>query len=87
MIPLAWLALAQEGGGRSTLPFRDPFVAIDPYWLWMMLPLVLAIAVVYKAIKLNDLSRLPREAATLALQITAFMVGAAASVWFIVEYL
>ena len=47
----------------------------------LLLPLVVAISVVYKTIKLEDLSRLPREAGILCVQILSFMVLAAAGLW------
>ena len=50
-------------------------------WLVLLLPLVVAISVVYKTIKLEDLSRLPREAGILCVQILSFMVLAAAGLW------
>lgn len=63
-------------------PFLDP-LPIDGYWL--LLPLVIAIAVVYKTIKVDDLVRLPREATILATQIMIFMVLAAVALWLLVE--
>ena len=63
-------------------PFLDP-APFDGYWLFI--PLVTAIAVVYKTIKLDDLRRLPREATILAAQITVFMVLAAVAIWLLVE--
>ncbi|MCE9588996.1 MAG: hypothetical protein K8S99_00550 [Planctomycetes bacterium] len=65
-------------------PFRDP-MPLDTYWLLLLPPLVLAIALVYKTIKLDDLSLLPRQATFLAGQIIAFMVLAAAALWLITE--
>lgn len=65
-------------------PFLEP-LPIDDYWLWFLLPLVVAIAVVYKAIKLDDLRRLPAQAAFLAAQIVAFMILAAAALWLLTE--
>lgn len=61
-------------------PFLDP-VPIDDFWLILLVPLVIAVAVVYKAIKLDDLSELPRQATHLAGQIMVFMVLAAAALW------
>lgn len=66
------------------MPLRDP-LPVGDYWLLLLLPLVIAISVVYKTIKLHDLSRLPREAAVLAGQIIAFMVLAAAGLWLLTE--
>jgi len=44
-----------------------------PTWavLWLILPLCLAVAVVYKTIRVGDLSKLPRSVAVLV----AYMVG------------
>ncbi|MBI1337523.1 MAG: hypothetical protein GC164_11230 [Phycisphaera sp.] len=73
----------------SYLPFRNP-LPLDRYWLVLMLPMVLAISVAYKAIKMEDLSEdggLPRQAAVLAGQITLFMVLAGAGLWFLTEIL
>ena len=61
-------------------PFIDP-LPIDDFWLALLLPLVLAIAVVYKTIKLDDLSRLASQSAYLAAQIVAFMIIAAGVLW------
>jgi hypothetical protein len=58
---------------------------LDDYWLVLLLPLSIAIAVVYKTIKLDDLTRLPRQASYLAAQIVAFMVLAAAALWLMTE--
>lgn len=57
-------------------PFLEP-LPIDAWWLWLAVPLVVGVAVVYKTIKLPELSRLPREAATLAGQVLVFMAMAA----------
>lgn len=61
-------------------PFLDP-IAIDDYWLLLLLPLVFVIALVYKTIKLDDLTHLMRHAFYLAGQIVVFMVLAAAGLW------
>ena len=66
------------------VPFRDP-LAVDEYWLAMMLPLVIAIAIVYKTIKLERLSDLPREATFLTVQIIGFMAVAAGVLWAVTE--
>lgn len=66
------------------VPLRDP-IPIGEYWLLLLLPLVIVISIVYKTIKLYDLSRLPRETAVLAAQIVAFMILAAAGLWLLTE--
>lgn len=64
--------------------FREP-LPLDAYWLVLLLPLVLGIAIVYKTIKLEDLSLLPRQALSLAGQIIVFMVLAAGVLWLATE--
>lgn len=65
-------------------PLLDP-LPLDDYWLLLLVPLALAIAIVYKTIKTDDLSRLPRQAAVLTGQILAFMALAAAALWLLTE--
>lgn len=65
-------------------PLLDP-LPLDSYFLLFLVPLIAVIAVVYKTIKLEDLSRLPRSAAKLTLQILVFMVLAAAALWMLTE--
>ena len=56
--------------------FHAP-LPIDDYWVWFALPLVIAIAVVYKTLKGHPPRRLPREAGLLVIQILVFLVAAA----------
>lgn len=65
-------------------PLLDP-LPLDDYWMWLMIPMVAAIAIVYKAIKLDDLTQLPRQAAGLALQFIILMAAAAAALYIITE--
>ncbi len=65
-------------------PFIDP-LRIDGQWLLLLLPLVLAISVVYKTIKTPELAKVPRETAVLSAQIVAFMALAAAGLWLLTE--
>src|SRR5206468_1374144 len=68
----------------TTRPLLHP-LRMDPAWLWLVLPMVLAVAIVYKAIKLDDLRKLPLAALWLATQILAFMTLAAAVLWVLTE--
>ncbi len=65
--------------------FVQPLL-LDRYWLLMVLPMIAAICVVYKTIKLNDINQLPREAWVLALQIIFFMVLAAVVLWLLTRF-
>jgi len=67
-------------------PFLHPLPMNDA-WLLMMLPMVAAIAIVYKTIKLKDMAKLPREVAKLSLQIIAFMAVAAALLWVLTDFM
>jgi hypothetical protein len=61
-------------------PFLDP-LPYEPYWLVLLLPLVLAIALVYKTIKSPTLANLPAQAVRLAGEILMFMVLIGAGLW------
>jgi hypothetical protein len=65
-------------------PLLDP-MPIDAYWLWLLAPMVVAVAVIYKAIKIDDLAQLPRQAASLAIQFVVLMALAAAALWLLSE--
>lgn len=65
-------------------PFFDP-LPIDGYWMLLLIPMVICIAVVYKTIKTDRLHKIPREASILAAQIVAFMVLAALALWMLTE--
>ena len=67
-------------------PFHEP-LPIDRYWIVLLLPMVVAISVVYKTIKIKDLSQLPRQATSLAFHIIMFMTLAAAMLWLVTELL
>lgn len=61
-------------------PFLDP-APIEQYWLWLLPPLILVIAIVYRTIKTEQLSTVPGRAAYLAFQIGVFIVLAGALLW------
>ena len=54
----------------SYRPFLTPLPIWD-YWYLLLLPLCLAVAIVYKAIRVDDLSRIPRQ----ALVVTVWIIG------------
>lgn len=70
------------------VPFLTPLPAwSDTTWPWLLLPLCLAIAVVYKSIKCRTMRQVPREAAVLMAWIVAGMVIAAVGLALLVEAL
>ena len=66
-------------------PLIDPLPALypglDDYWLWFVIPLVIAISIVYKGTRVATVSRLPKEAATLSAQILISMVLASIALY------
>ena len=66
------------------MPFIEP-MNLHETWLLLLPPLVVGIAIVYKALKTEDLARLPGEALRLTLYIHLFMILIAAVLWTIVE--
>ena len=67
------------------IPFLEPLDLSDGVLLFLLIPLVVIITTVYKAIKLEDLSQLPRQALWLSLQIVVFMILMAAVLWLLSE--
>lgn len=67
-------------------PLLDP-LPVDQYWLWLVLPMVMAISVVYKAVKIPNpgLAVMTVQSLKLALQIFAVLVGASAVLLFLTE--
>jgi hypothetical protein len=53
-------------------PFRTP-LPVWNYWVLLALPLCLAIAIVYKSVRCESMSRVPREAAGLFVFIIAVL--------------
>jgi hypothetical protein len=72
MIPSTMLAFT---------PFFDPlpalFPGMDEYWLLLVIPLVVAISLVYKGTRMKELRGLPKDAAIMSVQILVMMVFAA----------
>jgi hypothetical protein len=64
--PLAWT------------PFLDPIpIWSNAVWPWFIIPLAVAVALVYKSIKCRSMSLVPREAASIAFWIVTGMIIAA----------
>ncbi|MEX0774296.1 MAG: hypothetical protein WD042_01140 [Phycisphaeraceae bacterium] len=79
LTPPATLTLAWQ-------PFFEP-LTLGHAWLFLIIPMALAIAVVYKAIRLDDLSLLPRKALVMAGQIVVCMALGAVVLWLITEWI
>ncbi|MCK4873584.1 MAG: hypothetical protein KAS72_12755 [Phycisphaerales bacterium] len=66
-------------------PFLDPINCLHDWWWVMLVPLAAFIAVIYKAIRMPNLRKLPSEAAVLAVQIVLGMIGLAIVIHVIAE--
>jgi len=78
-LPLAQ-ALAADAPAAGPYHYSRPFLQPLPvwnYWPWLLVPLAIAVAVVYKSIKCRRVSQVPKEAAVLTLWILGGMVVAA----------
>lgn len=69
----------------SWKPFLTPMPIWD-YWMWLLIPLSLGVAVVYKATKCATAAQVPKEAAILFAEIVLGMFAAAAVVALVVRY-
>ena len=74
VLPVSLAAGAPEY--HYTTPFFQPLPVWDA-WPWLLLPLCVAVAVVYKSIKCRWMREVPREATVLAFWILAGMAAAA----------
>ena len=75
ILALISLALAD---GAAYRPFLDPLpIWSNAAWPWLIVPLCLAVSVVYKSVRCKSMKSVPREAATLTILIILGM-GAAA---------
>jgi cation transporter-like permease len=55
-------------------PFLDPIpIWSNAVWPWLLLPLTIAVALVYKSIKCRSMRQVPREAASIAIWIVVGM--------------
>ncbi|MEX0744550.1 MAG: hypothetical protein WD118_03015 [Phycisphaeraceae bacterium] len=77
-------SLASPLASVAWVPLIEP-MPIESFWQALLVPLAVAIAVVYKTIKIEDLRQLPRQAMVLTSQIVVLMALAAIVIWVLVE--
>jgi hypothetical protein len=66
-------------------PFVQPLPVWD-YWQWLLIPLCIAVSVVYKTVKCRHVRQIPREAASITLWIILAMIGVAAGVLLVYKF-
>lgn len=67
-------------------PFLHPLPVWD-YWVWLLLPLCFAVAVVYKSVRVDAMGRVPAEAVKFTVWIVVGMALAAAALLLLVNLL
>ena len=63
------------------VPFVEPFYGAWNWWYLMLLPLALLIALVYKAMRSDDLSEVPRQTMIASAKLLGAFIGCAVVLW------
>ncbi|MBC8106613.1 MAG: hypothetical protein H7Z14_08495 [Anaerolineae bacterium] len=73
---LAFVSLLAQSSSTSTTyrPFITPLPVWD-YWILLLIPLCLGVSIVYKAIRVQSINEVPKQ----ALIITAWILGGMAA--------
>lgn len=88
LLAAATLAEGESPKPYQYRPFLNPLpVWGDHAWPWLLVPLCVGIAVVYKSVKCRRMSQVPKEATVLTVWILAGMAVAAAVLALVVEAL
>ena len=66
--------------------FQNPVTVASSYHLWLMLPLLASVAIVYKTIRTNDIRRLPLQILGVMAYMVAGMTALGVGLWLIYEY-
>lgn len=67
------------------IPFIDPLPGVQANWIWFVLPLILGIAMMYKSIRVGEVSRWPREVAVMTGQVLLAFAGFAIGLFILVQ--
>ncbi len=69
------------------VPFVEPFYGAWDWWYVMLLPLALLIALVYKVMRTEDLSDVPRQTLIASAKLVGAFIGCAAVLWIVMVIL
>ena len=67
------------------MPFVDPLPGVQANWIWFVVPLVLGISMMYKAIRVEDLRRWPKEVGIMTAQVLLAFAGLAIGLFLLVQ--
>lgn len=85
MMTALWSSLSSALPLAGWVPFVTP-LPMWSYWWVLLLPLIVAVAVVYKAVKCESTRRVPIESVQLTLYILTFMAAGALLLGVYVEW-
>ena len=67
------------------IPFLHPIAVFHDWWYVLILPLSFGISIIYKALRLDELTRFWREVSIMTLQIILGMIGLALVLMILVQ--
>ena len=67
------------------VPFMQPLPGVQSNWLWLLPILIFGIAMMYKAIRTDDLARWPREVLVMTGQVLLAFAGLAIGLFLLVQ--
>jgi uncharacterized protein HemY len=69
----------------SFRPFLDPLDMHD-WWFVLIVPIALLVSLAYKAVRVDELRKLPRQVLAMSLQIMAGMIALGFLVYVVIEH-
>lgn len=67
-------------------PFLDP-IAIHAHWYLLLPPMAFFMSLAYKAVRVHDLRRLPREVVAMTIQVILGIIALGAAFYLFIEFL
>lgn len=67
-------------------PFLDP-LPLQDLWFLLLIPVSFCVSLAYKAVRVQDMKQLPRQALAMALQVILGMVVLGALLFVVITYL
>lgn len=67
-------------------PFLTPLPFVQSAWLWLLIPLVVGISMMYKAARADSLEKYWRQVAIMSLQVLAAFAGLALGFFILVQF-